>query len=74
MTVAPSEETKLVFTTEQRQVLGRVYSYLMDIARKRACEQGVVDHPQALVNDEHSCHQEEKAGSVPTKSPDQSSS
>ncbi len=72
MTVAPSEETKPVFTPEQRQVLGRVYSYLMDIARKRACQQKSVDHPQALVNNEHSYHQEVKTGSDPTKSPDQS--
>jgi hypothetical protein len=63
MTVAPSEETKPVFTPEQRQVLGRVYSYLMDIARKRARQQEPVDHLQA-------CHQEEKAGSEPTKSSD----
>ena len=72
MTVAPSEETKPVFTAEQRQVLGRVYSYLMDIACKRACQQKPVDQHQALVNNEHSCEQEEKAGSDPIKNPDQS--
>jgi len=72
MTVAPSEETKPVFTTEQRQVLGQVYSYLMDIARKRACKHEPAVHPQAPVNNKHSCHQEEKSGSDPMKSPDQS--
>ena len=70
MTIAPSEETKPVFTPEQRQVLGQVYSYLMDIARKRKCQQEPVDQLQALVNNEPSCEQEEKAGSDPTKSPD----
>ena len=73
MTLAPSEETKPVFTPEQREVLGRVYSYLMDIARKRACRQEPVDHPQALVNDKPPRNQEEEAHSDPIKSLDSSS-
>ena len=71
MTLAPSEETKPVFTPEQRQVLSQVYSYLMDIARKRSFQQKPVDPPQAFANDDrHSCHQVEEAHSNPIKNQD----
>ena len=69
MTLAPSDETKPTFTPEQREVLGRVYSYLMDIARNRSFQQKPVGQSQALVKDKHSHHQEEAAHSHPIISP-----
>jgi hypothetical protein len=47
MTVAtPPEETKPALTPEQRKALGRVYSYLMDIARKRLIQQNTAANLQ----------------------------
>ncbi|MCL4273270.1 MAG: hypothetical protein KJZ77_05305 [Anaerolineales bacterium] len=47
MTAAtPSEETKPDLTPEQRKALGRVYSYLMDIARKRLIQKDAAANPQ----------------------------
>ena len=47
MTAAtPPEETKPELTPEQRKALGRVYSYLMDIARKRLVQKNATVNPQ----------------------------
>lgn len=47
MTAAtPPEEIKPELTPEQRKALGRVYSYLMDIARKRLIQKNATANPQ----------------------------
>ena len=35
MSIAPTEETKPMFTPEQRLALGRVYSFLIELGRQR---------------------------------------
>jgi len=58
MTITPSEETKAIFTPEQRLALARVYGFLMDLGRQRLNRLNGNVVPSVFAgNDEVSAHE-----------------
>lgn len=69
MTVASTEEAKPVFTQEQRHALGRVYSFLIELGRKRLRRLAGEIDPVTLAEDSNVINQEIKSAGGETKLP-----